>query len=80
MLRETSYACTFSPMSTAPATATTCPTCAALRGLIQCNKCRSERPDAQTLIRREALRLVREDGLTAAQAEARLGVKAGRSI
>lgn len=54
-------------------TQTTCPACAALNGLTQCNRCRVENPNAQTVTRNELLRLI-GTGMTPAEAEARLNV------
>lgn len=61
-------------MTTKTTTATVeCFACATFPD-VQCNRCRAERPNAQTLLRNEIARLVREDGLTLAEAEARMGV------
>ncbi len=54
-----------------------CVACAYLRGLTQCNVCRADRPNGQTLTRREIARLVREDGMSVAEAEASMGVEPG---
>ncbi len=60
---------------------TSCPACTNLAPMgIQCNKHRTTAPNAQTLLRRELARMVREDGMSPAQAEAKLGVTAGRTI
>ncbi len=47
---------------------------------IQCNKHRAAAPNARTLIQREIVRMVREDGMSPAEAEAKMGVRAGRTI
>ena len=60
-------------------TTTGCHVCELLAGFSQCNDCRRDRPNQQTLTRRELVRLMREEGLTADEAEARLGVKAARA-
>ena len=53
---------------------TQCPTCALLRGLVQCNKCRSANPNAQTLTRRAVLAESRERGVSIATVEAERGL------
>ena len=54
---------------TAPAT---CTSCARLGGIVQCNKCRRNAPNKQTLTRRRVAALV-ADGMTVEQAETELG-------
>ena len=54
-----------------------CLACAYLQQITQCNTCRAERPNRQTLTRAEIVRRVREDGMSIAEAEASLGVSPG---
>lgn len=60
---------------------TECPACARLAHVgIQCNGCRRDAPNRRSLIQREIVRRVREDGMTPAEAEASMGVTAGKTI
>ena len=57
---------------------TNCKSCELLNGLVQCNECRKNNPNQQTLTRRRIIQMMSE-GMTVAEAEKALGVT-GRVI
>ena len=52
---------------------TDCRACVGLAGMTQCNVCRVERPNRQTMVRQELWRLVSE-GMSPVEAEAAMNV------
>lgn len=66
---------------TSTETAATCTACRSLSAVgMQCNRHRRTAPNARTLKQREILAYMREQGCTAAEAEAHFGVTAGPVI
>lgn len=68
-------------MNTNTSTETMCTACRSLSTVgLQCNTHRRTAPNARTLKQREILAYMREQGCTAADAEAHFGVTAGAVI
>jgi hypothetical protein len=62
-------------------THTDCPACTAMRGVVQCNRCRAERPNRRTLKQREIVAvLMANPGMSVAEAEAACGTSAGPTV
>lgn len=57
-----------------------CRACVALAGLTQCNACRRDRPNAQTVRRRRIMALANDRGISPIEAERILGVGPGPSV